>query len=276
MKNIFQIILIILFSINCFSQNIDKQKAEVVAEGKLLYKSEMASWYGTDLFMEKYKEKENIGGYLSYSNGNLSKCIFFSKGENPKVIGTISFDETYNPKTANSSFDERTFSQEELDLYTIRKNALTAINSDTIFKQYENTNLNLIPIISNNEKKVYVLTGPTGNDVVIFGNDYLLTFDKNNKHKKSKRLHANIIPVKYGDDKENISIASMHSHLPDTSDLITATDICTTMLYEKFTSWSTVYVMSQKYVSIWNCSKDELTVITREAFDKIQENDGKK
>ncbi|MBF4517130.1 hypothetical protein IRZ71_12275 [Flavobacterium sp. ANB] len=261
--------ILILIGINCYSQkNLNEKVSQVVAEGKTLYKSEMASWYGTDLFIEKYKEQGKIGGYFSYSENELSKCIFFSKDENPKVIGTIIFDATYNIKTAKVELEERTFSKNENDLYTIRTKALNAIKTDTIFKSYQNSSLNLIPIISNNEKKVYVLTGPTNSGVVIFGNDYLLNFDKNNNLISTKTLHANIIPVNYGNEK-NITLASIHSHLPQTGDLITATDICTTMLYEKFTKWETVYVMSQKYVSIWNCKTDELVVMNKDAFDKI-------
>lgn len=263
------LLFILLFSISSYSQkDLNKKIAAVVVEGKNLYKSEMASWYGTDLFIEQYKNQKNIGGYFSYSEGENAKCIFFSKGENPKVIGTIIFDNTYNIKTAKSELEERNFSKNENDLYLIRSKAMNAIKSDTIFKHYNNSNLNLIPLISNNEKKVYVLTGPTKSGVVIYGNDYLLTFNNENELKSTKRLHANIIPVNYGDDK-NISVAAMHSHLPETGELITATDICTTMLYEKFTGWENVYVMSKEYVSIWNCKTDELNVMKKEAFEKI-------
>ncbi len=39
----------------------------IVAEGKRLFRSEMASWYGTDIFMERFQHhKEKIGGYVSY------------------------------------------------------------------------------------------------------------------------------------------------------------------------------------------------------------------
>lgn len=264
------LLIILLCSANIFAQKDLKQKiAEVVKEGKMLYRSEMASWYGTDLFLEKYKNHDNIGGYFSYQEGDNAKCVFFSKDENPKVIGTILFDNTYNIEKAKSELAERAFSKNENDLYQIRKKALEAITTDTIFKTYNNSSLNLIPIIANNEKKVYVLTGPSNTGVVIFGNDYLLTFNDKNELKSTKILHANIIPVNFGDDKENVQIASMHSHLPRTGDLITATDICTTMLYEKFTGWETVYVTSREYVSIWNCKTDELNVLTTEAFEKI-------
>lgn len=106
------------------------------------------------------------------------KCIFYSKSENPKVIGTITFDSTYDVNTANTDLTERDFTSNENDLYIIRKIAFDEIYTDTLFKKYSNTNLNLIPLIKGNEKKVYVLTGPEQNGVVIIGNDHLLTFNK--------------------------------------------------------------------------------------------------
>lgn len=152
MKNTLTIICT-LFGFSIIAQNnLTKEAQPIVAEGKLLYRSEMASWYGTDLFIEKYKDSQNIGGYFSYSENELSKCIFFSKSENPKVIGIISFDETYNVKAAKIDLTEREFTQNENDIYQIRKLALAEINSDTaLFKQYENSNLNLIPLIYGKE-----------------------------------------------------------------------------------------------------------------------------
>ena len=145
-----------VLTINVFGQKNPTEKAQpIVAEGKLLYKSEMASWYGTDLFLENYSDRNNIGGYFSYTEKEISKCIFFSKSDEPKVIGSISFDSTYNVKTAKVNLTNRKFTNYENNIYTIRKIALSEINSDTLFKTYNNTNLNLIPLISGNEKKVY-------------------------------------------------------------------------------------------------------------------------
>lgn len=275
-------IFLILLSLNLFGQDNPTEQAQpIVAEGKRLYKSEMASWYGTDLFLENYKNRANVGGYFSYSENNIAKCIFFSKADKPKVIGTISFDSTYNTKTATTDLTERDFTSNENDLYAIRKIALATINSDTLFKTYKNTNLNLIPLINGGEKKVYVLTGPEQNGVVIFGNDYLLTFDKDNNLTGKKQLHKNIIPINYGGkEEEGKEIeGTIHSHLPETGDFITATDICTLMLYEKFAKWKQHNVVSQRYLNIWNCLTDQLTVIPMSTIDKInkdQEKDKKK
>jgi len=232
----------------------------------------MASWYGTDLFLGNYKSRTNVGGYFSYTTKDeISKCVFFSKADKPRVIGTISFDKTFNPELANINLNERDFSTTEIDLYTIRKTALAIMNTDTLFKRYNNTDLNLIPLVYNSEKKVYVLTGPKQGGAVILGNDYLLTFDSNNQLTGKKPLHKNIIPVPYaGKQSDGTEIVStIHSHLPETGDLITSTDICTLMLYEKFAKWKSHKVVSQKYLSTWDCAKDELTVVTMEAVDKM-------
>lgn len=271
MRKFITLILSIYAASALGQKNPTLEAQPIVAEGKLLYKSEMASWYGTDLFLEKYKSRENIGGYLSYTENEISKCIFFSKSVEPLVIGTISFDSTYNIKTANLDLTEREFNSDERNLYEIRKLALEEINTDTLFKVYNNTNLNLIPLISGKQKKVYVLTGPQTSGVVIFGNDYLLTFNNENILISKKQLHKNIIPVNYGneEDESKKSIGAMHSHLPETGEFITATDICTLMLYEKFAKWEQHIVVSEKYMNIWNCKTDELTVIPNEVINKI-------
>lgn len=204
--------------------------------------------------------------------------FFFSKTDHPKVIGTISFDSSFSTQSAKIDLTERDFSNSENDLYVIRKIAKEKLNSDTLFKTYNNTNLNLIPLIYNNERKVYVLTGPKQNGVVIFGNDYLLTFDNANNLTHIKRLHKNIIPIEYG-DKQNGGKeveATIHSHLPETGDFITATDICTLMLYEKFAKWKRHNVVSKKYLNIWNCETDELNVIPMETIKKINKAEEKR
>lgn len=269
-------IIPILLTITVFGQTNPTEEAQsIVAEGKLLYKSEMASWYGTDLFLEKYEDRANIGGYFSYTENDLAKCIFFSKSDTPKVIGTISFNSSYDLKKAKTDLSERDFTDKEYDLYQIRKIVLEELRSDTLFKFYKNTNPNIIPLINEQEKKVYILTGPQESGVVIFGNDYLLTFDKDNKLLTKKQLHKNIIPIYYGNEKGEQVEGSMHNHLPETGDFITATDICTLMLYEKFAKWKSHNVVSQKYLNIRDCETDQLTVVPIGTFDKIKKDQEK-
>ncbi|GHT31713.1 hypothetical protein FACS189434_01960 [Bacteroidia bacterium] len=265
--------LVAFISLNAFGKT---DVNSIVEEGKLLYQSEMASWYGTDLFIASYQNQNNIGGYFSYVDNEQSKCIFYSRTENPKVIGTIIFDTTYNVKTAIVDLIERDFTSLEKELYTIRTISSEIIYTDTLFKAYENTRLNLIPLINKNEKKVYILTGPQESGVVIFGNDYVLVFDKNNKLKTKRQLHRNIIPIYYSEEEGKKVETTIHSHLPETGDYITATDICTLMLYEKFAKWKQHNVVSEKYLNVWDCEKNELNIVPMNVIKKINEDNEKR
>ena len=169
--------------------------------------------------------------------------------------------------------NERGFTALEKDLHLIRELTMAEINSDTLFNLYENTNFNLIPLINGKERKVYVLTGPKTNGVILFGNDYLLTFDKKNKLTSKKALHQNLIPIYYGGEEENNKKVegSIHNHSAETGDFITATDICTIMLYEEIAKWKTHSVVSEKYLSRWDCERDELVVISMDLIRKINE-----
>ncbi|GAB3514164.1 hypothetical protein GCM10027442_28410 [Emticicia fontis] len=245
-----------------------------MAEGKKLYQSEMASWYGTDIFREKYlSKKENTGGYFSYVDNAVAKCLFFSKAENPRVILTIAFDSTYNLNTAIVDSVERDFSGKEKDLYLIRQATAQALSTDTLFRLYKHTNFNIIPLVENGEKKVYVLTAPENNGVVLIGNDYLLTFDNQNKIANKKRLHKTLISIPFNGDPEAIG---MHTHLKEMDEYITASDICTLMLYGKFAKWKQHYVLSDKYVSIWDCKTERLTILSKKVWDKIYKDQEKK
>lgn len=251
-----------------------KETSKIVEEGKLLYKSEMTSWYGTDIFLANYPEKENIHGYFSYSEKNHSKCVFFThRDDKVTVIGTITFKDEYSVEAGNLSLEERDLTKKEMSLYEIRQKGYEEIRSDDLFKTYKNTNLNLIPLIQNGERKLYILTGPEVHGVVIFGNDYLITFNDKNEVTSKKELHKNIIPIEYGEHGETSE--SIHSHTTETGDFITATDICTLMLYSKFTGWKTHKVVSKRFLNQWDCITNTLSVVSMKTIKKIQKNSKK-
>jgi hypothetical protein len=263
------VLLLLCYTASYAQKNAEEQA--VVDEGKKLYASEMASWYGTDILLERFPEKQkDIGGYFSYVTEGSATCIFFSNATVPKVLATISFDSTYDITTAKVDTPNRDLSNFEMDMKQMRTAAFDLVNSDSFFAFYNNTNFNLIPFIEGTTKKVFILTGPKKSDVVIFGNDYLLTFNENNQVISKKRLHANIIVTEYSKDKkedEKDVVGSMHTHLPETGDLITSTDICTLMLYQKFAGWKSHIVISEKYMNIWTCESNSLAVIPRPADD---------
>ncbi len=265
------LILLLFLSLTGFSQNIDlEQKAkEITDEGKFLYRLEMAAWYGSDIFRENFQDKDRIGGYFPYLDSKTPKCLFFSKGENPGVLGVVSFGDLLLIETATIDFKERDFKNDERVLYDIRTKALNEIQTDSLlFKTYTNTSLNLVPVMDKDERKVYALTGPKNVGVVLFGNDYLLTFDKENNLISKKELHKNLIPIEFDEEKE--TPVTIHVHSATTDEFITPTDICTLMLYAKFAKWKIHIVVSKDYASVWDCEKEELKIYTREEFQKIE------
>ena len=252
----------------------------IETEGKTLYKSETASWYGTDIFLARFKNKQSRrGGYISYDTGKGMNNIFFSNDPEPVVLATMSFP--YNVKPENCKIDstERKFSDMESQLYRIRKIALTSLlaNKDSIFRFYRNTGINPIPIIINGQNRVYILTSPHENGQVLFGNDYLLTFDKNDQITATKRFHKSLITISYrkspSDTSHSAQVAAVHNHLKDGDQFITATDICTLMLYEKFTTWQEYIVITPTYASIWDCKTNHLSAINMEAWNKLPDKD---
>jgi hypothetical protein len=83
--------------------------------------------------------------------------------------------------------------------------------------------------------------------------------------------------VNYGQQEDGKEVfGSMHSHLPETGEFITATDICTLMLYEKFTGWKQHNVISESYLNMWDCLADQLLVVPMATMEKINKDQEKR
>jgi hypothetical protein len=252
----------------------DREQQHVQDEGRMLYKSEMASWNGTDIFLERFPDqKPNIGGYFSYEfSPSVEKCIFFSNTEQVEILADIAFDSTFNPNTAVVDRSRKEFTAIEKDLYSVRRVALKELQTDTMFVLYKNTNFNIIPFRDEKGLKVIVLTGPQNSGVVIFGNDYEIKFNSKYELTSKKKIHQSLIAIEYGKDGKQNGMdveGTMHTHLPSTGDLITSTDICTLLLYEKYAGWKTHYVVGKVDVSMWDCKTNTLGVVSRKVLDKI-------
>ena len=110
MKHILGALFMLMSIVHVFAQKNPTEEAQpIVQVDKQLFKSELASWIGTDLFLAKYQNRQNIGGYFSYIENDTATCVFFSKSAPGKIIGTIRFDGTYAPNSAVVSLEERDF-----------------------------------------------------------------------------------------------------------------------------------------------------------------------
>ena len=88
MKKLILALLLIASSL-AFSQN--KKSEKILNEGKLLYRLEKGSWYGTDDMLARFKTKrDSLGGYLSYeTTENKINTIFFSRFDNHFTIDSV-------------------------------------------------------------------------------------------------------------------------------------------------------------------------------------------
>lgn len=269
-------ILIILFSLvfhTGYGTDLQKKAEEIKAEAFKIYSSEKASWLGTDIMQEVYDSgvPSNLKGYFSYATEDAVRCVFYSNDSIPKILLTIEFDPSFNPEKTTVADYAREFSEREKEYYKLRKSVESVLVADTgYFNYYENTNYNVVPIIDEQSKRVYILTGTTSQGVVLFGNDYLLLFDDNYKLSSKERIHNTLISSPtHADTTGGTPVGFIHSHVPGRSEYMTATDIATALLYQGYTNWQSCTVISKDYFSIWSCSNNSLTIIPTKTLEKI-------
>lgn len=273
MKKLLTLIALFILAQNAIAQKnaLRKIADSINAEGEALYRSEWASGYSTQIFSSGYGGKKQLsGGYFSYETGKEMTTIFFSKNNDPVVLATVKFGHKLDSSKYSIDTTTRKFTGVEKDLYAIRSKAAQAVLNDTLFKIYENTSLNLVPIIKNGAKKVYVITAQTAPDEVLLGNDYLINFDKDNNIIKKTKLHNNLIPL--GTGGIDTIEASSHQHLGETSPYITATDVCAFRLWKGKTTWVISFIVSAGYVSAWHFRDEFLEILTQAEFEKIMKN----
>jgi hypothetical protein len=111
--------------------------------------------------------------------------------------------------------------------------------------------------------KFYIIMGTTQKNIIPFGNDYLFIADKNGKIESWQKFHSRLIPVQTTVESNKVR-EMIHSHL-ETTPLITATDICTFMLYAPLYDIDAFSVLSTALGKTMNYSlkTNEITVKER-------------
>lgn len=235
MKKLSFLTLMFLFSNVLSAQQIEMSEAElktkldsILVEGTLLYKYEKAAWISTDLAMRNKTVKKDYAGYFVYQEQEEIRVIILGK-KTQNCNAEYSFESDFNnPKSAK--VESRELSSQEKTLLEVREKIMKGVSN----KKYEFTipegyspNFILLPFAE--KYKFYIIMGTSQSDVIPFGNDYLFIADKNGKIENWQKFHSRIIPgyTKFNGNKVR---ELTHSHLR-TTPFITATDICTFMLY---------------------------------------------
>ncbi len=266
MRTLFVLILL-CFSTSSYAQNQDSN--QILEEGKLLYRLEKASWYSTDHFLATFRSKiDSIGGYISYENDEHKvNSIYYSRFNPEQIFARYTFDSIPNQKPIVIDSEHLTATELEKNLITILNDARNKAmaNEDGFFKFYKQSGLNFIPVISDQQRAVFVITGPKVANLVLLGNDYKLEYNNKNEFINKEKLHNSLISFKTNNLKEEY--LSMHSHV--VTDLITSTDICNLLLYKNYVDWKKHIVISDDEVSIFDLQEESLVIMKREAWDTI-------
>jgi len=239
MKKIIILIMVSLFSSILLAQDLEMSETElkmkldsILAEGNLLYKYEKAAWISTDLARENPIIKEGFKRYFTYEEQGQIKVIFFSDNFQ-SCIAEYVFENNFD-KPGLIKIEKRELSEKEKTLFDVRHKIIDDVGEnkyDITIPQGYGPNLILLPF--GKKYKLYIIMGTSQDKIIPFGNDYLFISDKNGKIESWKKFHSGIIPTKIDGGGKGKVKGLGHSHLK-TTPLITATDICTFMLYAPF------------------------------------------
>ena len=249
---------------------LDKQAELIAVEAEKLYLLESGSWRATDIFLEKFhKQTDNLGGYVTYfSDKSTVTSVFYSKGSSPKTIAVFSYNIFSGTENAKIDSKERELTKYENELRMIRESVYKEMKNTDFYTFYENTSPNIIPIIENNEKKAYILTAPKLSNILITGNDYLLTFNDDYTLKSTEAFHKSMIVQDIAIPNMKNAVSATHTHVQGKSEFITPTDLCTLRLYASMLNLDSYSVASGEYISIWDFKKNTLFIMPIEDMRK--------
>ncbi|MDR3712408.1 MAG: hypothetical protein P4L51_06305 [Puia sp.] len=265
--------LLLLSTTSLGQTNYSRIADSIHTEGLKLYFSEKASWEGSDLFFAEYPLlKSHYGGYFSYTVGDTTRCVILTNDTPTRRLVIFYFP---NGKSQPTSEDAHAtdLNPQEREYLALKKTAIDWVRQDTFFRSYLRTTLNFVPLIDGQGKRVYLLTGPQDNGIMLLGNDYLMRYSADDSLLSKSCLHRNIISIPL--KKDSTEESAFHTHFPPTSEYLTATDYCTLRLYAKYTSWKQHYVITKDAVSILNFADGGLLILSKKAYDRIAGDKGR-
>jgi len=301
------VVSVFICATSAFTQKkLDKEKKAILGEGLALYTLILANWTSNDLYYENEFNTGYVKGYLSYREKDTIKTIFWREidtasaeykaktfkqvgdtgvvlQQQPKktedlrvVVKTICYPKMSIKKTNAEIIEEeeREPNQQEKILMDYRAMVYKEINTDTsFFKQYEGIALKAVPFDAGKEVKVYVYSSVKKEEVIPFGGDYLLVYDKKTKMMIEKTdFHDDcvFISVQYKGKSYDASKSTVHTHKENASELITPTDIATLMLYKNQLEWDEHHVIGGKYTSVFTLADRKLDILPTDYFEYLK------
>ncbi len=231
------IAVIVISSLLCIkAQDAEMQLKldSILEEGKLLYNYEKAIWKASDIVMQE-KSRDYARHYIVYDEGE-SMTVVFSDNEFKNQVAKFEYLKYQFEKPLSKDYTEKELEPKDAQSFALKNKALDNINaksSEYEFHFFPDYNPNIVWMPAGDGYKLYIIIGTPIENVIPFGNDYLFRIDNEGKVSYWHKFHQTQImsQTKLGDEGEGKTIVSlMHSHLKMTP-YISATDICTFLLY---------------------------------------------
>jgi hypothetical protein len=267
--------LLLLPGVNV-AQSRERVEQETLREGLALYQSERASWVATDIYLASVVDRSELSGYLSYAVGDSVRTVFFGHGapnsgtSAPPVLADFTFPQNDIQLETSRRGRNRSASAEEQRLFGLRQQVIGELKTGKLlgepYRVPAQCNLNVV-VLGGDAPRAYLIAGPKESGVVPIGNDYLLAFNKQDRLNRAEKLHNSYLPFRVDPKIGNVE-SGMHTHLP-AHPYITATDICSLLLYRHVFPVAQHLVIGPKDVSILSMEPTRLSIIDKKVFERI-------
>ena len=210
-----------------------------------------------------YKGKDKVDGNFAYADGDNWKIVFYTNGEQPKILGTVNMTSDFDTKEAKTDLLPRDWTALEKQLYKLKESSLKELQDATSFKVVENTHFELIPFIQKGQANVYVISVSDKPGIVVFGNDFVLSYDESLQILKKQALHKMMSSVAYKVGASKNEEGNSHVIVSDKNEMPTSTDIVVLLMNEEATKWTNHAFISENFIYFWNYLTKEMISIPK-------------
>lgn len=239
---------------------IGEKLDSILLEGNLLYRYEKAAWISIDRAREKNEVKKEFFSYLVYHQNDTVRTLILNKVS--ECIFELQFVFQFE-KPIKEIVLTRTLSAKERKMVATKTKIINAIVEKKIpIGCPEGYGLNMILMPRDEGFKFYIITGANKSGVIPFGNDYLFLTDEDGNLQSWKKFHSRLIALESkGPDGKDVT-EMIHSHLRS-EPFISATDICTFMLYGSLCGQHSfqVYSPELKKMFRYRLDKNKLDIV---------------
>lgn len=242
----------------------------VINEGTTLYQLEQAAWRATDrMILNQGKRRDSVGGYVAFKDGENVRVITYNRYDSSTVMSVFVFNREIDEGSMLVDNVSRKAQPREQALIDLRMRAVRDVAFDTshFYKHYRNTHYNVVPIIDDTSRRVYVMTTIEQGVVMPIGNDYLLRYTPSLELVERRRLHQSFLPI----ELQKVDTASKdpdltwHRHAENGDPLPTATDVCALLLYTKNPIWHKHGIITSAWYTLFDCRTRTFEFLPRSA-----------